>query len=119
MKINRVGAIGEIYTDTETGKMYKCTYSYKDSNGNFDCTWKEVSERSKESANKVSVGEVPTNKIESEKIPEGKISEKHSERSSDSISNANGNEEIVEEKPAKEYPNHKPNKTKYTNYSKR
>lgn len=93
MKINRIGAIGEVYTDTETGKMYNCIYSYKDSNGNVDCTWKEI-------------GNVPEK--QSEKIPDGKISEKQIE--------------IVEEKPVepvKEYPNNKPNKTRYTNYSKK
>lgn len=106
MKINRVGGVGETYTDPRNGKMYKCTYAYKDSNGNFDCTWKEV-------------GALPTNKIEdlkmeseieSEKISEGKISEKQTE---------SGN--VIEEKPVKEFANNNPrhNKTKYTNYSKR
>lgn len=124
MRINRVGKLGEIYTDTETGKMYKCTYSYKDSNGNVDCTWKEVgslpTNLRNESAGETEIKEpkVETkSEIESEKISEGKISEKHSERSSDSMSKANGNEEIVnvtDERPVKDR-----HKTKYTNYSKR
>ena len=42
MKINRVGKLGDIYTDLETGMRYECTYAYCDSNGNRDCDWKEI-----------------------------------------------------------------------------
>ena len=35
------GAIGDIYTDTATGKQYKCVFSYRENTtGEFDCQWK-------------------------------------------------------------------------------
>lgn len=37
------GAVGDIYTDIETGNRYKCTFAYRTGNtGNFDCDWKHV-----------------------------------------------------------------------------
>ena len=37
------GALGDIYTDTSTGKKYKCVFSYRDNDdAAFDCQWKEL-----------------------------------------------------------------------------
>ena len=37
------GAIGDIYTDTATGKQYKCVFSYRENTtGEFDCQWKPI-----------------------------------------------------------------------------
>ena len=39
-----VGALGDIYTDTTTGKQYKCIFAYRsDNDEEFDCQWKEMS----------------------------------------------------------------------------
>lgn len=38
-----VAAIGDIYTDTTTGKQYKCTFAYRtDNDTDFDCSWVEL-----------------------------------------------------------------------------
>lgn len=38
-----VAAIGDIYTDTTTGKQYKCTFAYRtDNDTDFDCSWVEM-----------------------------------------------------------------------------
>ena len=38
-----VAAIGDIYTDTTTGKQYKCTFAYRtDNDADFDCSWVEL-----------------------------------------------------------------------------
>lgn len=38
-----VAAIGDIYTDTTTGKKYKCTFAYRtDNDADFDCSWVEM-----------------------------------------------------------------------------
>lgn len=38
-----VAAIGDIYTDTNTGKQYKCTFAYRtDNDADFDCSWVEL-----------------------------------------------------------------------------
>ena len=106
MKINRVGKLGEIYTDPESGVMYKCTYTYKDSTGAVDCDWKEIG-KSEVKPTFQTKPEIENSHGEnsmsganaSEKIPEGKIPEKQIEKQS-------GN-------------NPRPNKTRYTNYSKK
>ena len=37
------GAMGDIYTDTTTGKQYECVFAYRDnSDYGFDCQWKEL-----------------------------------------------------------------------------
>lgn len=42
------GALGDIYTDTSTGKKYKCIFSYRDNDDDeFNCQWKELGEESK------------------------------------------------------------------------
>ena len=39
------GALGDIYTDTSTGKKYKCIFSYRDNDdADFDCQWKELTD---------------------------------------------------------------------------
>lgn len=37
------GAIGDIYTDSNSGQQYKCTFAYC-SNGDddFDCEWRQI-----------------------------------------------------------------------------
>ena len=36
-------AVGDIYTDTTTGKQYKCTFAYRtDNDADFDCSWTEL-----------------------------------------------------------------------------
>ena len=109
MKINRVGKLGDIYTDPGSGKTYKCTYTYKDSNGHIDCDWKEISAvpvaEIEESKIEVKTNNNPSDEIqtkyeiESEKISEGKNSEK----------------QMDSNKPV----NHNHHRTKYTNYSKK
>ena len=38
-----VAAIGDVYTDTTTGKQYKCTFAYRtDNDTDFDCSWVEL-----------------------------------------------------------------------------
>ena len=38
-----IGAIGDIYTDTNTGKRYECGFAYRsDNNAMFDCEWREL-----------------------------------------------------------------------------
>lgn len=73
-----LGAMGDIYTDTMTGKQYECVFAYRDNQDNdFDCQWKEM----------------PTKvQIKSEKIPDGEISEKQS----------GGTEEVKEDEPQEE-----------------
>lgn len=40
---NTAGAIGDIYTDTETGYRYKCVFAYRTGdNGEFECDWKII-----------------------------------------------------------------------------
>lgn len=40
---NTVGAMGDIYTDTTTGKKYECIFAYRDNtDSEFDCQWKEL-----------------------------------------------------------------------------
>ena len=37
------GALGDIYTDTKTGKMYECVFAYRNGSDNmFDCQWSEI-----------------------------------------------------------------------------
>lgn len=37
------GAIGDIYTDTETGEEYVCTFAYRSSGDkDYDCQWKKT-----------------------------------------------------------------------------
>ena len=34
------GAIGDIYTDTDSGKQYRCVFAYRvGTEGKFDCQW--------------------------------------------------------------------------------
>lgn len=96
MRINRVGVIGETYTDSDTGKMYECIYSYRDSNGNVDCTWREIGvlpmdKIHEKRAIKPSDDFQTKPEIESEKIPEGKISENNSKSSDTSPNRTNYN----------------------------
>lgn len=52
------GALGDIYTDTNTGKQYECVFSYREnSEGMFDCQWREVQKFRKETVAKKPVKE--------------------------------------------------------------
>ena len=117
MKINRVGKLGEIYKDLESGKTYKCTSIYRDSNGRTEYTWKVISDETQMETDKHFASGLqikPEN--ESEKIPEGKNSEKQIEEIDSKTSVSKKQIEGINNEP--NY-NHKPNKTKYTNYSKK
>ena len=65
------GALGDIYTDTSTGKKYKCVFSYRDNDdAEFDCQWKELikdTEPVTKSVVKPSVEEKPIEKKEVKK----------------------------------------------------
>lgn len=38
-----IGALGDIYTDTNTGIQYECTFAYRDdTDADFDCQWREL-----------------------------------------------------------------------------
>lgn len=37
-----VGSIGDIYSDSETGKKYTCTFAYKDSAGSVTYKWRKL-----------------------------------------------------------------------------
>lgn len=40
---NTPGAIGDIYTDSKTGRKFKCVFAYRSGDtGDFDCEWKEI-----------------------------------------------------------------------------
>ena len=40
-----LGAIGDIYTDVNTKKQYKCTFAYRNNDDrNFACEWKQIKE---------------------------------------------------------------------------
>lgn len=50
------GAIGDIYTDTATGKQYKCVFSYRENTtGEFDCQWKPMDVKNPEQGKPVDV----------------------------------------------------------------
>ena len=50
------GAIGDIYTDTATGKQYKCAFSYRENTtGEFDCQWKPMDVKNPEQGKAVDV----------------------------------------------------------------
>ena len=53
---NTDGAIGDIYTDTETGYRYKCIFAYRTGdNGEFECDWKFIGSKSLEKVKKNSL----------------------------------------------------------------
>ena len=71
------GAIGDIYTDTATGKQYKCVFSYRENTtGEFDCQWKPINpEQSKaigETEVKKTIEPKPESPKETPKKPAGK-----------------------------------------------
>lgn len=50
------GAIGDIYTDTATGKQYKCVFSYRENTtGEFDCQWKPMNVKNPDQSKAVDV----------------------------------------------------------------
>lgn len=73
---NTAGAIGDIYTDTETGKRYKCTFAYRTGdNGEFDCEWKHIGTKPLEKVEKNNIyGE--QQKKEPMKEPQKPVEEK-------------------------------------------
>lgn len=53
------GAIGDIYTDTATGKHYKCVFSYRENTtGEFDCQWKPMDVKNPEQSKTIGETEV-------------------------------------------------------------
>lgn len=90
-----VGALGDIYTDTTTGKQYKCIFAYRsDNDEEFDCQWKELSSGD-------------TKKSEVEKVEEVEEVEKVEKV-----------EEETVEKPV-EVEEEQPKRTNYSAYSKK
>lgn len=66
------GAIGDIYTDTTTGKQYKCVFSYRENTtGEFDCQWKPMDVKDPEQSKAVDV----KNPEQSKPTTESKLSE--------------------------------------------
>ena len=56
------GAIGDIYTDTATGKQYKCVFSYRENTtGEFDCQWKPMDVKNPEQSKATGKIEVKEN----------------------------------------------------------
>lgn len=102
-----LGAMGDIYTDTTTGKQYECVFAYRDNQDNdFDCQWKEMP--TKVQKNSI-YGE-----MKAEKNPGGEISEKQSDKLEEI------KEEVKEEtkqEPAKEEAAR--NRTNYAAYGKK
>lgn len=67
------GALGDIYTDTNTGKKYKCIFSYRDDvNGVFDCQWREIIETGKKAPKQEAKAVVEEAKTEPVKQEEAK-----------------------------------------------
>lgn len=103
-----LGAMGDIYTDTTTGKQYECVFAYRDNqDDDFDCQWKELKE-TKDQKDSL-YGE-----MKSEKILGGEISEKQSDKLEEI------KEEVKEEtkqEPAKEEAAR--NRTNYAAYGKK
>lgn len=62
------GAIGDIYTDTSSGRQYKCTNAYG-VNGQFDYTWRAIK------SEPVQNGKVDVKPVESKVVPETKVEE--------------------------------------------
>lgn len=100
------GAIGDIYTDTTTGKRYECTFAYRDnSDCMFDCQWKEI------------IGETPVEVNKS--VPKAPAAEKKEEVK---VETAVKEEEANTEEPPVETPEEeaavqKPASNNRTNYA--
>ena len=63
------GALGDIYTDTTTGKQYKCIFAYRsDNDEEFDCQWKEMSSGNAKKSEVEKVEKV--DKVEEETVEE-------------------------------------------------
>ena len=93
-----VGALGDIYTDTTTGKQYKCIFAYRsDNDEEFDCQWKELSSGD-------------AKKSEAEKVEEVEKVEK--------VEKEEKVEEETVEKPV-EVEEEQPKRTNYSAYSKK
>lgn len=72
------GAIGDIYTDTNTGDQYKCIFSYRsNTDEDYDCQWKKISTGKKPNA-KPEVKEVKETKEVKQEEKEVKTVEKYS-----------------------------------------
>ena len=70
------GAIGDIYTDTNTGDQYKCIFSYRsNTDEDYDCQWKKISTGKKPNA-KPEVKEVKETKEVKQEEKEVKTVEK-------------------------------------------
>ena len=78
-----VGAIGDIYTDTSTGKKYKCTFAYRENpDDDFDCQWVELRNGESRADN---VAETQVEEVEEE--PEKEVKEEEPEPEKESSTN--------------------------------
>ena len=99
-----VGALGDIYTDTTTGKQYKCIFAYRsDNDEEFDCQWKELSSGDAKKSEVEKVKKV-------EKVEEVEKVEK--------VEKEEKVEEETVEKPV-EVEEEQPKRTNYSAYSKK
>lgn len=100
-----VGAMGDIYTDTTTGKQYECVFAYRDNQDNeFDCQWKELPETSEIEMESV-IEEPAVETVEESVIEEPAVEAPEEEA------------EETPEKPARKTSNRK--RTNYTSYAKK
>lgn len=107
-----LGAMGDIYTDTTTGKQYECVFAYRDNqDDDFDCQWKEM--LTKVQKNSI-YGE-----MKAEKIPGGGISEKQSDKLEEIKEDEPQEETIEEESAEQERTPTSRNRTNYAAYGKK
>lgn len=109
-----VGAMGDIYTNTTTGKQYECVFAYRDNQGNeFDCQWKELPETSE--IEMESVIEEPAVETVEESVIEEPAVETPEETTEEILAEEEAGE--TPEKPARKTSNRK--RTNYTSYAKK
>ena len=104
------GALGDIYTDTSTGKKYKCVFSYRDNDdAEFDCQWKELSEDTKPVTKSVvkEVAKPVTKSVVKPSVEEKPIEKKEVKKP------------LAEEVKEEVKPKQNTGKTNYTAYSKK
>ena len=97
------GALGDIYTDTKTGRLYECVFAYRNGSDNmFDCQWKELTDKE----------EVKSEPQQAAKVEETKAEEVKPEVTPEPETEKIPVEESVETKPEA------PARTNYAAYSK-
>lgn len=77
---NTRGAIGDIYTDENTGRKYKCTFALRlDDSQRFDTQWTELKDAKVEQKPEAKPEKIPVEKIDenkAEKVEEFKPEQK-------------------------------------------